>query len=72
MKREIIMELDIHQSTVSDIKVQGEMMVSAGFDTKIIVWDLISQECEVIDNAHKGAVLKIEIIEIKNPITTIK
>lgn len=34
-------------------------MVSAGFDTKIIVWDLISQECEVIDNAHKGAVLKI-------------
>ena len=66
------MELDIHQSTVSDIKVQGEMMVSAGFDTKIIVWDLISQECEVIDNAHKGAVLKIEIIEIKNPITTIK
>lgn len=37
------MQLDMHQSTVSDIKVLGEVMVSAGFDTKIIIWDLISQ-----------------------------
>lgn len=72
IKREIQMELDMHQSTISDIKVEGEMMISAGFDSKIIVWDLISQECEVINNAHKGAILKIEIIEVKNPITTLK
>ena len=37
------MELDKHQATVSEIKVEGEMMVSAGFDTRIIIWDLISQ-----------------------------
>lgn len=40
---EILMELDKHQATVSEIKVAGEMMVSGGYDTRIIVWDLISQ-----------------------------
>ena len=54
------------------IDLEKSRLFSGYEDGEIIVWDLISQECEVIDNAHKGAVLKIEIIEIKNPITTIK
>ena len=63
------MELDAHQATVSDIKLHDSVMVSAGFDTRIVVWDLISQECEVINNAHKGAINQVEIIEMRNPNT---
>ena len=47
-KGDVLMQLDVHQSAVNDIKVEGEVMVSSGNDTRIIVWDLISQECQVM------------------------
>lgn len=58
---ELLSSFDLHKTTISSIAICEEesKLVSAGFDGNIMIWDLLSEECQTIKSAHPSMITQI-------------